>query len=172
MLHRILLATTCALSLLPFSRSLTAEEALPNPDRVKQVRALYSKLPSDILKIKEPVTVVDVEFTRIPLASIVILKDAAGQQLFVRRDQGLDTPTPDALFLSRVAPFKQETRLGDRGPEELAVYGLMIRWLEAELKKPYDDRLDRWTMNDVEQFLNRSDRRYTSDPPVEVPDRR
>jgi RNA polymerase sigma factor (sigma-70 family) len=94
--------------------------AKPSPDRVKQVRQMYAKLPSDILGVAEPTKRILTVNSRGTLGFNIILEDANGKKWTIHLLHGPLAPKGSPLLLS-------SGRLPPRGPEESAVYGLLLR---------------------------------------------
>ncbi len=89
----------------------------PTADRVKLVRQMYAKLPCDILGFAEPTKKI-VTIQKDSHALMIVLEDANEKRLEIHLLQG---PTaPGSLML-------RSGRLPPRGPEESAVYGLLLR---------------------------------------------
>ena len=101
----------------------TQKDEKPQPDkdadRVKLVRQMYAKLPCDILGFAEPAKKFVVAQTR-GTAINLILEDANGKPLsiFLLRGKGGDPPDSLLITVGKLPP---------RGPEESAVYGLLLR---------------------------------------------
>lgn len=89
----------------------------PTADRVKLVRQMYSKLPCDILDVSEPIKQIVV--TQKGISIMVLLEDAKARKFEINLLPKLGK-TPDAILLPT-------GKLPPRGPEESAVYGLLLR---------------------------------------------
>jgi RNA polymerase sigma factor (sigma-70 family) len=96
----------------------------PSSDRIKLVRQMYEKLPCGILGVTEPSKQVTAQGFLDGGTIQITVRDAKDNKLVLRLDRQLQTKTRDALFLTTKAG---EVRLPARGPEESAVYGLLLR---------------------------------------------
>jgi hypothetical protein len=93
--------------------------AKPTADRVKQVRQMYAKLPSDILGVMEPTKRI-VAMNKSGRELNIILEDANDKKLTIHLLHGPLVSMGSPLLLT-------SGRLPPRGPEESAVYGLLLR---------------------------------------------
>jgi RNA polymerase sigma factor (sigma-70 family) len=122
----------------------------PTAERVKAVRQMYSKLPCDILGFAEPAKrIVAVQKDGRTLQ--VLLEDANDKKFVVHL---LLPPQQDALLL-------QTGRLPPRGPEESAVYGLLLRLSAKPPEKTTDQMLQA-----VDTILGVLDKRFAGATPM------
>jgi hypothetical protein len=147
-----LLFTVAAASLLVGTLGRADQPAKPTPDRVKRVRQMYKKLPCGVLPFTEPSKEVTVRFVKDGGSIAIDLVDAKGKQLTIQLDRKMGTRTRDALCLW----IKDgQVRLPPRGPEESAVYGLLLRLPKAD-------------RDEVEEVLKVLDWRFAGATPVGV----
>jgi hypothetical protein len=127
-----------------------AKPSKPTAERVELVRQMYGKLPSDILGIAEPVILAGVGWGGTDARELrsVILKDANGKKLEI--SLAWWTKTVDSLTLNE----GREGLLPDRGPEESAVYGLLLRLPKEDREGP-----------GVAEFLTILDKRFAGAMP-------
>jgi hypothetical protein len=142
--------TTVVASL--FVVALSSADA-PPAERVKKVRAMYEKLPADILEITEPAKMLKVQVFRDGGTITVTLTDAKDKELSVRLDRKIGTKTRDDLFLAG-------KHLPHRGPEESAVYGLLLR----TVAKP-PDNIPKMDIETIEALLQVLDARFAGAMP-------
>ncbi len=99
----------------------------PAADRVKCVRQMYAKLPSDILGIAEPIK--RIVRMQIEIHSLqVLIEDASGKRETILLSRGFGKETDSTHLLTM-------GRLPARGPEESAVYGILLRLFEKPPEK-------------------------------------
>jgi hypothetical protein len=139
MSHRLMFAATATLLLVTalHSADQPAEPPKLTADRVKLVRAMYEKLPGEILGFAEPSKKLSVLSTFSAIEKLapggtykIEMLDAKDKKLTIRLDRKLQTKTRDSLFIS--TNDGDEVRLPPRGPEESAVYGLLLRLPKAD----------------------------------------
>lgn len=133
----------CCLAFPGDDGKIDAESTLPT-DRVQTVRKLYAQLPSQVLDIAEPVTLESGDFLFDGGTMFVILEDANGKRFSATLDGRAKGPFPAKFKYSRLQ-IGNANRIGSgkprllRGPEEAALYGLLIRWSRTKkLKRPDD----------------------------------
>jgi hypothetical protein len=150
MSHRLPLTVAGALLLVPALRGADkpTKPSRPTAQRVQLVRQMYEKLPGHVLGIAEPVRLAGVGYSFSggdPRVRNVILKDANGKKLEIWLGSWWDEgKAADSLNLSG----DRKGRLPRRGPEESAVYGLLLRLPKedregegvAEILKTLDNR--------------------------------
>lgn len=151
MTHRLFLTIPGALLLVaPFAGA--DEPARPDADRVRAVRQMYAKLPCDIIGFAEPAKKI-VAVQKDGRALMLGLEDANGKRLTIYMLQA-PGEWKDALLLT-------SGRLPARGPEESAVYGLLLR-LSAKPPEKTADKL----MEMVDTMLTALDQRFAGATPV------
>jgi RNA polymerase sigma factor (sigma-70 family) len=127
----------------------------PTAGRVKLVRQMYAKLPCDILGFVEPAK-------RIVVAqadgrtSMLLLEDANNKKLAIHLLNKLSEPQESLLLATG--------RLPPRGPEESAVYGLLLR---LAAKPP--DRTTEGQRELLDTMLAVLDQRFAGAMPVAAP---
>jgi hypothetical protein len=113
--------------------ALPAADKSPEPtaERIALVRRMYEKLPADVFGVVEPVNLAGVGFSysdgKIRVRNVV-LKDAKGKELEIWLGSWWDEVRADSLTLSG----NKKARLHQRGPEESAVYGMLLRLPKEE----------------------------------------
>jgi RNA polymerase sigma factor (sigma-70 family) len=95
----------------------------PTAERIKLVRQMYAKLPCDIIGFAEPTKRI-MAFNKTGMALNIILEDAKGKKVTINL---LHNPARSLLLTSGLLP--------PRGPEESAVYGLLVRLAANPPKK-------------------------------------
>ena len=118
-----------------------AEEQLTA--RTRSVRSTYSPVPPDILGVSEPVNLVSasVFFDSLDVGTIyVVFEDARGITFNVSIDGSGRGTFPEKFKDSEMMPGERNSihtssGLLLRGPEEAAIYGLLIRWSQGEATK-------------------------------------
>lgn len=143
-----------------------------------EVRAKYRKQSADVLKIVEPVKVSEVFSYKDGGTIGIELTDAKDKKHLFCLD-GRFLPTKEHpnekgtrnLFMNATHPTRQDAKMVEmRGPEESALYGVMLRWADKHPQKGalYNDRLnldvDRKEFGNLEQirvFFLKLDSRFT-----------
>jgi hypothetical protein len=142
-------------------------------DRVKIVRAAYEKLPPTILVVKEPIRVTQCSHQKVPVVIVLTFADADGTNHDFR--WWLDRGKFSNAEYDRIDWFhyKGENSLGAekfrlpvRGPEEDALYGLLLRWAVAKEKDKEITLFDREVLKNVNGLLEKLDERIAGDKPV------
>jgi RNA polymerase sigma factor (sigma-70 family) len=132
-----------------------ADEAVkpsrPTAARVKLVRQMYAKLPCDILGFAEP-TKRFVVAQKDGMKLTLILEDANGKKLTIHMLTKL-SDSPNSLLLAT-------GKLSPRGPEESAVYGLLLRLAANPPEKTTDGQLEL-----MDEFLTVLDERIAGPMP-------
>lgn len=142
MRHRMLF-TVIGTWLLMVPLNHANEPAVPTAERVRLVRQMYEKMSCDILGFTEPSKSVSVAMATDGGSIAIALVDASDKKLTVILDRKLGTETRNSLSISTKEGL---ARLPHRGPEESAVYGLLLRLPKAdgnqvaEVTKVLDDR--------------------------------
>ena len=104
-------------------------------ERIELVRRMYTNVPPLVLKMVEPIEIVDAAVFEDGGTIACILKDSRGAFIGFRLDRKIGSPDresiflnarPDAEALRRIAAGGG-IRLSVRGPEEAALYGLLLR---------------------------------------------
>ncbi len=153
MSHRFMFTGTSVL-LLVAALSIAGEPAKtskPTADRVKLVRAMYEKLPCEILGFAEPSKNLIAAASPDEGSVGIILLDAKDKKLAIFLDRKQGTKTPDSLYLN----IDDGVRLPHRGPEESAVYGLLLRLPKADRDK-------------VKEVLKVLDQRFAGAMPIKM----
>jgi hypothetical protein len=161
---------------------VVAQEPAPNdkqPERLQQIRRMYEKLPCEILKITEPVEVTEAHAYRDGGTIGLVLTDASKTQhefcLDGRSFDEAQAREPKYVYLGAThATHKGARRVQIRGPEEAAIYGVLLRWaqkhpkrdalLGSEEKSEFRRDITFWG---TRQFLLRLEARFTELPPKE-----
>lgn len=140
-------------------------------DRVKVVRATYQPVPPTILRTKEPIRVTQFSEQQLPKCIILVAVDA--DEKSHRFDWWLDKEKSSNREYDRIYWYPTGTvsegpfRLPHRGPEEAALYGLMLRWAEAtEEKKGTLNLFDKSMLNSVNTLLEKLDERFAGERPA------
>jgi hypothetical protein len=116
---------------------------------------MYEKLPCEILGFAEPAKKVVEALALLDGGTMVlVLQDAKDNKLSIRFDGKLDSKTRGSLFLAT-------GRLPPRGPEESAVYGLLLRF---SAKPP--DNTPKADLEAVGGFLAVLDERFAGAMPI------
>jgi len=145
----------------------------PAADRVKAVRATYEKVPPTILGIKEPIRVTQCADQTTPVVSGLILVDAG--ETYHHFDWWLDRRKVQNAEYDRIywlyykgisGERKGKFRLAVRGPEEDAMYGLLLRWAAAKEKEKDLSLLDKTMLKNVNSLLKKLDGRFAAEKPV------
>lgn len=123
-------------------------ERADEPER-RGDRATYEKASPAALKLKEPVRVTQYTHQDVPTSIILVLRDAGG--VTHRFDWWLDTGDFQNREFGRIdwlryagedALSGDRSRLSPGGPEEVALYGVMLRWAAGKGKEkditPFD----------------------------------
>jgi len=151
---------------------MTAQE-----ESVDETRARYAKLSADVLKIVEPVKVLDVAYWKDGGSIGLVLSDANGREHAFCLD-GRSLPTkehPDEqgtrnLFLGATHPTRKGAKaVARRGPEESALYGVMLRWANKHPQRValYNEKTglspnEIGNLWEIRQFFLRLDRRFVA----------
>ncbi len=153
-----------ALSMLIISPGGRAEG--PGADRIKAVRATYEKVPPTILGIKEPIRVTQCSEGKVPVVFAVILVDADDVHHYFTwwldkgKYQNAEFDRIYWLYHKGIAgERKGKFRLATRGPEEDALYGLLLRWAAAKEKAKESTPFD-------QLMLKKLDERFAAEKPV------
>jgi len=115
------------------------------------VRQMYAKLPCDILGFAEP-TKRFVVAQKDGMKLTLILEDANGKKLTIHMLTKL-SDSPNSLLLAT-------GKLSPRGPEESAVYGLLLRLAANPPEKTTDGQLEL-----MDEFLTVLDERIAGPMP-------
>jgi hypothetical protein len=143
-------------------------------DRVKVVRATYEKLPPTILGVKEPIRVTQYSEARVPVYTALMLTDADGtNHTFTwwldKKEKARDREY-DRIFWVRYKGLssvgEKNFRLPVRGPEEDALYGLLLRWAAAKEKEKDISPFDKTMLKGVNSLLGKLDERIAGEQPV------
>ena len=134
MSHRLVftVTTTLLLVIALHGADEPAKPSTPTVDRVKLVRAMYKKLPGEILGLAEPSKKLTVSAAFDGGSIRIEVLDAKDKKLIIGLDRKLGTKTRDSLSISTK---DGQVRLPHRGPEESAVYGLLLRLQKADMDK-------------------------------------
>jgi hypothetical protein len=157
MSRRLIVTFPCTLLLL--AALARADEpvrpAQPAADRVKLVRQMYAKLPSGILGFAEP-------------AKRIVVAQKDGRSLMLLLEDANDRPLTIHLLHGRLEPegslLLASGRLPLRGPEESAVYGLLLRLAD---KRPNGATEQQVQLLDA--ILAALDRRFAGAVPLASP---
>ena len=152
----------CCIVVLDGSHS-TANEAI-HEERVRIVRKTYSVVPPFVLELKQPVDVVEATMYFDGGTLGVILEDADGKRLSaslpprVSKHPTLARYVESHLYTGDTHWSKPGTsKIVIRGPEESAIYGILIRWNDRNAD---DDQKAVW-YDYFQRFLSSLDIRYS-----------
>jgi len=145
----------------------------PAVDRVRIVRATYAKLPPTILGVKEPIRVTQCALQTVPALYGLTFTDAEGTHHFFawwldrKKFQNQEYDLIDWVRykgLSSVGGKKY--RLPVRGPEEDALYGLLLRWAASQEAATGSTLFEQKMLDEVNDLLKRLDERFAGEKPV------
>ena len=148
--------------------SLDASEPAKEKDNSPAaIRAKYLKASADILKIAEPIQSVEVFYWKDGGSIGIVLKDAKKKDHAFALDGRMKGARD--LYVGANYPGGKGSRIVEfRGPEESALYAVLLRWVEnhKHRKQIYDDNAD---LNRAEfgnlwefrAFFFRLDQRFT-----------
>ncbi|MGE5193812.1 MAG: hypothetical protein ACM3U2_15050 [Deltaproteobacteria bacterium] len=145
----------------------------PAADRVKVVRATYEKLPPTILGIEEPIRVTQCVHQRVPVVINLIITDADGTNHHF--SWWLDKGRFLNAEYDRIdwVPYKGLSSIGEkkfrlpvRGPEEDALYGVLLRWSATKETAKDISPFDRQMLEEVNRLLENLDERFAGEKPV------
>ena len=150
------------------------EEPKDTPaDRIKIVRSAYEKLPPTILHIKEPIRVEQCTLQKIPTSHVLMIVDAdeVHHDFNWWLDKGkfanAEFDTIYWLYHKGIAgERKGKFRLAARGPEEDALYGLLLRRVAGKEKAKELAPFDQLMLKNVNGFLEKFDARIAAEKPV------
>ena len=152
----------------------SAEPAKKAP--VEETRAKYSKQSAEVLKIAEPVVVSKVDYWKDGGTIGIVLKDAKGQEhafcldgRFLPSKEHPDEKGTRNLFVGATHPTKTGAKMVElRGPEETALYGVMLRWANKHPNREalFNEKVDLLAPGfgnlwQIREFFLRLDARYT-----------
>ena len=154
MSHWLIFTLAGSLMLAPTLSRADEPSAPPQPSegRVKAVRQMYAKLPCDILGFAEP-SKRFVVAQKTGLGVELLLEDANGKELTIHL-LGKLGKQGDSLLLAT-------GHLPTRGPEESAVYGLLLR---VSAQPP--EKTTRTQLELVDAVLAVLDERFTGAMPI------
>jgi hypothetical protein len=163
-----------ALSLFAVSPGGRAEDpGGPAADRIKAVRATYEKVPPTVLGIKEPIRVTQYSDQTEPVTSILVLVDADDTYHHFdwwRDRRKFQNAEYDRIYWLHYKGLRGERkgkfRLAVRGPEEAALYGLLLRWAAAREKEKDLPLFDQGMVKNVNGLLKKLDERFAAEKPV------
>jgi len=150
-----------------------------DPARIKVVRAMYAKLPADILGIREPIRITDASRYKdggtIGLEASDV-KDKPFKACFDGRLPEEAHPDIETyhVYIGAIYPTeKGAMKVQVRGPEEAALYGLLLRWAQEQPKSaevaalsPTEGLRSAPVLYEVHRLLRQFDERYWNEPPV------
>jgi hypothetical protein len=142
-------------------------------DRVKVIRAMYGQVPPTILQLKEPIRLTQCAEQRVPVVIGLLFTDAEGTNhsfSWYLDNKKVQNREFDRLYWTR---YKGSDPLGEnmlalpvRGPEEVALYGVLLRWASAKEKAKDLSLFEQSMLKDVNSLLTRLDDRLGGEKPV------
>jgi hypothetical protein len=143
-MRKLLVGIPCVLLALVAGRADDVKD-----DPVAQTRAKYAKQSAEVLKITEPVKVSDVFYYKDGGTIGIELTDAKDKKhLFCLDGRLSENPKGKGtrnLFVGATYPTRDGAKMVDiRGPEESALYGVMLRWANKHPQRDalYNDKID------------------------------
>ena len=139
-------------------------------DPVAETRAKYAKQSAKVLKIVEPIKVSNVYYWKDGGSLGIELTDAKGKKhLFCLDGRNLKGSGTRNLFVGDIYPSRPGAKMVEiRGPEESALYGVMLRWADKHPKREalYNGKINLNQKEDgnlweVREFFLRLDARFT-----------
>jgi len=164
-MNRLLIGITCFFLVFMSGRTEPAKR-----DPVTETRVKYAKLAADVLKIAEPVKVSEVFYWKDGGSIGIEVTDAKGKKhLFCLDGRSLKENGTRNLFVGATYPSRPgATKVDYRGPEESALYGVMLRWANKHPRREalYNEKIDLnqkddGTLWEVRAFFLRLDGRFT-----------
>lgn len=165
---KLFLTGLCAISL----GVLPGAAAEAKKDAAEETRAKYAKQPADALRVVEPVKVKDVFYWKDGGSIGIVLTDAKGEEHAFCLDGRLSEDPKGKgtrnLFVGATHPTRPGAKMvAPRGPEESALYGVMLRWVAKHPQRAafYDENveLDRKAVGklwETRAFFRRLDARF------------
>lgn len=144
-------------------------------DRVEVVRRTYRPVPMEILGLTPPLRLFHADFDfDSERTRFIIFEDATGKRMHAalsgeRTDEFPNAPEhygSKRLLIGYGGSINSGRRVLIRGPEESAVYGLLIRWFENPvlLNEKENNALRPQILGSAEFFLRALDHRYAQSP--------
>lgn len=127
----------------------------PAPERVKLVRQMYEKVPPIIFELAEPLQLVKATMYEDGGTIVVDFKDAKGKPFAMILDRRIGSPTRESMFI-RFMSSSQRKLVLLRGPEEAALYSLLLRWSATP-------ESDHWTRVSANALLDHLDQRFAGE---------
>jgi hypothetical protein len=156
-------------------RGVRAEEPRDGAaERVKAVRTAYAEVPPTILQLKEPIRVTQCTEQKVPVVIGLLFADADGinHSYSWWLDKGkFQNAEFDRIYWMRYKGLAPELgqnkyRLPVRGPEEVALYGVLLRWVAAKEKAKDLSPFDQSMLKEVKGLLEKFDERLAGEKPV------
>ena len=172
MTTRVMGSVLVALGLSPLVLC-AADPADEKAERVKAVRATYEKMPPTVLNIKEPIRVEQCTLQKVPVTHNLMIVDA--DEVYHHFNWWLDTGKFQNAEYDRIywlyykgiaGERKGKFRLAVRGPEEDAMYGLMLRWVATKEKAKELTLFEQSMLKNVKDLLEKLDERFAAEKPV------
>jgi hypothetical protein len=145
----------------------------PAAKRVEVVRAAYAKVPPTILNIKEPIRVEQCTLQQIPVSHNLMIVDA--DEVYHDFNWWLDKGKFQNAAFDRIywlyhkgisGERQGKFRLAVRGPEEHALYGLLLRWVAAKGKERELTPFNQSMLKNVNSLLEKLDERFAGEKPM------
>lgn len=169
------IALTGLASVLSLESAGGEESAGDTADRRKIVRETYAAVPPLVFQMKEPLLIYSSSrgiAPNSPESVSIHLNDADGRIHWFtwNYDKRFPNREFDRIYWqhaeSPVKPMQGPYRLAPRGPEEAALYGLLLRMEQAWEKQANPELLDRERRKWAKPLLDNLDKRFADEPPV------
>jgi hypothetical protein len=154
-------------------RAQESEKPGATADRIAIVRATYAQVPPTILEVKEPIRVTQCAEQQVPVIFNLVFTDAEGANhsfswhLDPAKSQNREFDRVYRVRYTGPSPLGQDLfRLPVRGPEEVALYALLLRWTAAQEQAKDLTLFDQEMLKNVNALLKKLDDRLAGEKPV------